>query len=406
MSKVLIIEDDQTVAKIYRDKLATAGYQVHVASDGQTGFEMVGKTRPDVILLDLVLPKISGVDVLKKIRSEPGLQKTPIIVFSSTYLTNMVQQAWKAGATKCLSKANCSTKDVLQVVQSVLEKSTQTDVAATPSSKPEISPESSPSPANGRTSPNRSTLVDSDAAFQAELMRSFVESLPGTLTTLHAQVQSLIKASDEMARAKQVHDLHRRIHALTGNASLAGARLIAQLADALGALLKELHDKPKDINTSTLRTIATAVDTLAVLFKRCAQSDKQEVPHPKILVVDDDEISRRAIIYALGKVKLKSINTDSADAAFHLIAENRFDLIFLDVDMPGMNGFELCTKLRGLPAHKKTPVVFVTKLDDLKSRASSMVSGGNDFIVKPFHFIELAVKALVHVLRGTVEHQK
>jgi DNA-binding response OmpR family regulator len=67
-----------------------------------------------------------------------------------------------------------------------------------------------------------------------------------------------------------------------------------------------------------------------------------------------------------------------------------------------MNGYELCSKLRTLPAHGKTPVVFVTGLNDLESRANSMMSGGTDFIAKPFLFMELAVKALVHALRGRV----
>src|SRR6185503_15965193 len=122
-----------------------------------------------------------------------------------------------------------------------------------------------------------------------------------------------------------------------------------------------------------------------------------------ILVVDDDALSRRAITYALEKARLKSINVEDPKVALNLLSENKFDLVFLDVDMPGMNGFELCTKLRGLPAHKKTPVVFVTSLNDFESRASSMMSGGNDFIAKPFLFIELAVKALVYVLRGRLE---
>jgi len=68
--------------------------------------------------------------------------------------------------------------------------------------------------------------------------------------------------------------------------------------------------------------------------------------------------------------------------------------------MPGMTGFELCAKLRGLPLHQKTPVVFVTVLSDFNNRASSTMAGGNDFIAKPFLFIELTVKALIHVLRG------
>src|SRR5439155_1685327 len=100
------------------------------------------------------------------------------------------------------------------------------------------------------------------------------------------------------------------------------------------------------------------------------------------------------------KARLKPVNVEDPLVAFKMLTEGKFDLIFLDVDMPGMNGFELCTKLRNLPAHKKTPVVFVTSLNDFESRANSTMSGGNDFIAKPFLFIELAVKALVYILRG------
>jgi PleD family two-component response regulator len=130
------------------------------------------------------------------------------------------------------------------------------------------------------------------------------------------------------------------------------------------------------------------------------------MPPAKILVVDDEAISRRAITHALEKAKLGSVSAEDPNVAYRMLTEQSFDLVFLDVDMPGMNGFELCTKLRALPSHKKTPVVFVTSLNDLENRASSMMSGGNDFIGKPFLFIELAVKALVYVLRGKLEAAK
>jgi DNA-binding response OmpR family regulator len=122
--------------------------------------------------------------------------------------------------------------------------------------------------------------------------------------------------------------------------------------------------------------------------------------------VDDEAISRRAVTYALERAKMKPIAVDNSEAAFNLVIENKFDLIFLDVDMPGMNGFELCSKLRMLPGHKTTPVVFVTSLNDLESRASSTMSGGNDFIAKPFLFLELAVKALMYVLRARLAAAK
>src|SRR5205807_3664790 len=105
MKKILIVEDDQIVANIYRNKFSVEGFQVEIALDGEAGMEMVRSFRPDAVILDLMLPRLTGVDLMKKIRLEPNCQQLPVVVFSNTYLTNMVQEAWKAGATKCLSKA-------------------------------------------------------------------------------------------------------------------------------------------------------------------------------------------------------------------------------------------------------------------------------------------------------------
>src|ERR1035437_10389036 len=103
MQKILIIEDDQIVAKIYRNKFSVEGFQAEIARDGLAWLEMVRSFRPDVVILDLMLPKMTGVEVMKQIRSEPDFKELPVIAFSNTYLSNMVQDAWKAGANKCLS---------------------------------------------------------------------------------------------------------------------------------------------------------------------------------------------------------------------------------------------------------------------------------------------------------------
>ncbi|HET7626056.1 MAG TPA: response regulator, partial [Verrucomicrobiae bacterium] len=88
MKKILLIEDDQIVANVYRNKLTIEGFQVEVASDGEAGYNMVHSFKPDAALLDLMLPKLPGVDLLKKIRSEPEFEKLPVIVFTSTYLSS------------------------------------------------------------------------------------------------------------------------------------------------------------------------------------------------------------------------------------------------------------------------------------------------------------------------------
>jgi DNA-binding response OmpR family regulator len=404
MKKILIVEDDQIVANIYRNKFSVDGFVVEIAGDGETGLELVHSFKPDAVVMDLMLPKMTGVELMKKIRAEKHLEQLPVIVFSNTYLTNMVQEAWKAGATKCLSKANCTPKQVIEVLRTALANGSGTATVSTVAGG-----HNGRKAAAGSLEPNGQPgtpglPVDADADFQANLRRSFAESLPATLSTLRTLLQGMIKAENEMTRVKQAQELYRRIHALTGNAGLAGYAIIAQMADALEALLKELYEKPKNLTASTMRTVATAVDFLGRLFDHSLQSGGGAVPAFNILVVDDEAISRRAITYALEKAKLKCVNVEDPMLAFEMLSTHPYDLVFLDVDMPGMNGFELCTKLRTLPAHKKTPVIFVTSLNDFEARANSTMSGGNDFIAKPFLFIELAVKALMYVLRGRISN--
>jgi DNA-binding response OmpR family regulator len=391
MKKILIIEDDQIIANIYRNKLAVEGYTTEAAPDGETGLKLMHTFKPQIIIIDLMLPGISGVDVIKEIRGEEEFAKVPIVVFSNTYLTNLVQEAWRAGANKCLSKSSCTPKDVIEIVRNTIGAS---GAMATP--KPQ-------SAAEIAATVKPATLPENEAEFQADLRKAFTENLAGTLYSLRTVLQAFFKADNEMAKLKQVYELYRQVHALNGNAGLAGFTYIAQMSAAFEALLKEVYEKPKNINSSSTRTIAAAVDFLGFLFEKGTVPGRQEMPASKILVVDDEAISRRAIVYALEKAKLKSVNLEDSQEALKLLEKNEYDLVFLDVDMPGINGFELCAKLRAMPQHHKTPVVFVTSLNDFENRASSTVAGGNDFIGKPFLFIELTVKALIHVLRNRLQ---
>ena len=172
MKKILIIEDDQIVANVYRNKLAVDGYQVEVAPDGETGLKLMRTFQPQLIILDLMLPGISGVDVIKHVRSEEEFAKIPIIVFSNTYLTNLIQDAWRAGANKCLSKSSCTPKDVIEIVRHTIGDSGAMTQAAP--ARPPRRPPAKPTKLTG----------EKDAEFQSDLRKTFVENLPATLYTL------------------------------------------------------------------------------------------------------------------------------------------------------------------------------------------------------------------------------
>jgi CheY-like chemotaxis protein len=94
---------------------------------------------------------------------------------------------------------------------------------------------------------------------------------------------------------------------------------------------------------------------------------------------------------------------ESGEAALALAAERAFDVIFLDVVMPGMDGFAVCTKIRGTIANRNTPVIFVTGQTDAGALDQVKRSGGNDLLGKPFLTPEIMVKTLTFALRGRLQ---
>ena len=487
--KVLIIEDDAIIAQIYRSRLDKEGFQVEVAPDGQTGFYRIHETRPDAILLDLMLPKMDGMQILKKIRAQKQFQQVPVLVFTNSYLPDMVQEAMRSGATQVFSKAALTPRQVVEILNQALFPKAVSDEESTVAIAPEVDPSRPPGPpgepaAAGAPSLTAHSLVpspmpasvthpaaplppgaspafgtpatvpetlgttpaasrggipfpqmraaelisalkrvpdpvrptpsrvvptisddrgDSDDGIQNELLRTFLASTPEALSALRRSLHEFMKGGDDVVRLGRLSEFYRKVHALTGNAAIAALQNIAQMGAAMGALVKELNDKPKSITPSSIRTLARGMDFLVVLFEKGRGPSLIEDPPINILVVDDEIISRRAVTFALDKVDFKSEALEDPMVALRFLSEKTYDLVILDVDMPGMNGFDLCKKLRAMPANRTTPVVFVTGMTDFQSRALSSLSGGNDLITKPFLFVELTVKVLTLVMNHRLE---
>jgi DNA-binding response OmpR family regulator len=117
--KILVVEDEATLQKALNDVLAQEGYEVLSALDGATGLELAKKEKLDLILLDIILPKMDGFDVLKGLR-EANL-KIPVIVLTNLSDVNDIQKALDLGATTYLVKADFHLEDVLKKVKEVLK---------------------------------------------------------------------------------------------------------------------------------------------------------------------------------------------------------------------------------------------------------------------------------------------
>jgi CheY-like chemotaxis protein len=432
----------------------------------------------------------------------PEFQATPILVLSSFYRPDLAKEAWKAGASKCVSKMDCTPNLALELVEQLLsgedtgftrkfgtitlpkgaldssppsqeQKTSATGPprpasAEAPPPKPEDS--STPSapkikldlnlpPSTGAT-PTRPTFsmeregaapadpakpaffgktapapfkpttrpafsssapnapVESSSPpsapaqnapdemasaagpeFRMEIRQEFLKRSPQIQAELRERVSALIKSKSTTDQLNLLKELEASVSSLSSLSGITGFSRISHLSGSLDALIKDLNKKPNQMTASVLRTIAHAMDCMNVLFRDLSHMTQELPQSVLILVVDDEPISRRTISVALGKANLRCIGMEDSNMALTVLKENPFDLIFLDAEMPGLNGFELCAELRKLPTNKHTPVIFVTSLTKFEIRAQSSIAGGNDLIAKPFLMMELAVKALTYLLK-------
>lgn len=123
MIKILFIEDEPALQKALGDFLQRQGYEVAAALNGADGLAAARRDRPDVVLLDLVLPRLSGMEVLERFREDPNLATVPVIVLTNVESNEAVEQAVALGAKAYLLKTNYRLEEVLEKIEGVLGQS-------------------------------------------------------------------------------------------------------------------------------------------------------------------------------------------------------------------------------------------------------------------------------------------
>ena len=116
MKKVLIIEDEQTLTKALVKSLGDNGFEIETAEDGEEGIKKVRSFKPDLVLLDLILPKMDGFSILAEIKKDPKLGEIKVMVL--TNLSDVADKVLKMGASDCLIKSDFSIDQIKQAIYS------------------------------------------------------------------------------------------------------------------------------------------------------------------------------------------------------------------------------------------------------------------------------------------------
>jgi DNA-binding response OmpR family regulator/chromosome segregation ATPase len=395
---ILLVEDDQVAATMYQSRLEREGYHVQIAPDGPTALMSLLKLTVDLVILDLMLPKLDGAEVLKAMRMHPPLRNVPVVVFSNAPTPELSEELLLKGLTRRLHKTDTPFPVLVQTIQELLAAA----ALETPATEP-ADGEAAPRPAEeGEGLPG-----DEFIALPGRLppRGDFLKDASKSIAEIREHCCAFIRAPGSPDSAPHLAGLLERAEWIRANAKEADCGRVAMLTQALHALLSEIKARPTAVTPSILQTIAQAVDCLGLLSKSNAQDLAKPMDRAKVLAVDDDSVCGMVAVNVLKRANFDAESISDPVAALQWLRNTRVDVVLLDISMPGMTGFELCEKIRRLPHCKTTPIIFVTAHSNFDNRKQSVLSGGQDFITKPIFPLELALKVTLHLLKTQVLHQ-
>lgn len=124
MAKILIIEDEPPIVKALSDKLGREGFEVSVAGKGEEGWEKIKTEKPDLILLDIILPEMNGWEVLEKQKAHPDheINSIPVIIITNSGAPSDVRKGEEMGSVDYLVKADFRLKEIVEKIRKVLKK--------------------------------------------------------------------------------------------------------------------------------------------------------------------------------------------------------------------------------------------------------------------------------------------
>ena len=436
--KILIVEDSQVLARAYSLPFLRKGYRVEMTADGRQALQLIRSFQPDVLLLDLVLPKVRGSVLLEAIRSSPEVENLPVIVFTNSLLLPGEEVRIRKLADRFVNKAQTSPEQIIHVVEELLTpvaaKVPET-AQALESNLPAVEQQTLLATSAVQTPPPAAAIsmpvepAEETKAAPAPEEAAEVEAFPQTespiapvappgteagprvpenpaslLHEIETHTRRLLTEQNEDAQGTWLTKIEERLRSLDEVLPRDASGDLGLLLKVFDALVANLSQNRKHRTSSAFRTLLQACPILQRLSRHAQSAGlRREPPLTKTLAVDDSVVSLKAVARALETIPLQCDAVTNPLEAIDLMAANAFDLVVLDVDMPQMAGPDLCKKLRSLPQHTKTPVIFLTSLNRFDIRVTTARSGGDDFMTKPFLAPELALKALTHIFRRRLD---
>ena len=122
MPKILLVEDDGLMSRMYDRLFSFAGYEVEVAEDGEAGFVKAKEFLPDLILLDVMMPRMNGLEVIQKLKEEPKTRNIIVVLLTNLGIQEKLDEAMQLGAAAVITKSNHQPDEIVEMVANLLKE--------------------------------------------------------------------------------------------------------------------------------------------------------------------------------------------------------------------------------------------------------------------------------------------
>lgn len=204
--------------------------------------------------------------------------------------------------------------------------------------------------------------------------------------------------SRDPKQLSELKELEGHASQLAGTARDNGLPLLHRVTAAFATLLGDFYDTPNQLSPAALTLINQTVEFIGTLLENSDAEQRVKLSAARVYLVDDDQNTCDSVVDALSTVGLQTQYSLYSSTAVAELAGSYYDLIILDINLPELDGFELCSHIRNMALHAETPVFFISGDTSLENRVKSSLCGGHEFIVKPFNNQELALRSLKSVI--------
>lgn len=128
MAKILVVEDDPLISRMYQKIFSFEGFEVEMAGDGEEGWEKVKTVKPTLILLDIMMPKMNGLQVLEKLKLDPDTKSIPVVMLTNLAGVSDAETALSKGAIKYIVKSEHEPQEITKMVKEIMAAYTRNDI--------------------------------------------------------------------------------------------------------------------------------------------------------------------------------------------------------------------------------------------------------------------------------------